>query len=351
MRWFPGASLVEINLPSHHPASTRPRKQKPRGRIKEWSANSRSRLKHTLGRLQREELGRVMIVTLTYPKECPAPDDHKVYKDHLHRFNLALRRRWPLCSGIWKLEFQTRGAAHYHYMLFGLSHEPVEQLRTWMRQTWYRIAHNGDQHLGSAAVEVDPIRKVGGAMGYFAKYLGKGDQTMPGNFTGRYWGKVNAARLPVATAKELEVPPKMAAMIRRIARKKMQHDVTTARWNRHLEHLRQSGWELSRLQWQTAKGHHHGGASRVAAWTTLPAMLHTTEDGITATFTAMAFRMRFDREHFALILQQHPPPPRWKPRHNDRVRLLCDASRFVGQLARLHQPGEGGGFRAFSRKG
>lgn len=102
-------------------------------------------------------------------------DGHKVYKDHLKRFNLALRRRWPLCSGIWKLEFQTRGAPHYYFMLFGLSHEPGEQLRSWTRQTWYHIAHNGDQHLGSAAVEVDPIRKLGGAMGYFAKHLGKGD--------------------------------------------------------------------------------------------------------------------------------------------------------------------------------
>ena len=60
-------------------------------------------------------------------------------------------------------------------------------------------------------------------------------------------------------------------------------------------------------------------------------------------------RLFFDREHFRLILQQHPPPPRWKPRHNDRVRLLCDADRFIGQLARLQEPE--GSFLKFSRAG
>lgn len=71
LRWFPGASLIDIELPAHH-STPRKRKQQPRGRIKEWSAASRSRLKHTLGRLQREELGRALVVTLTYPAEFPA---------------------------------------------------------------------------------------------------------------------------------------------------------------------------------------------------------------------------------------------------------------------------------------
>lgn len=230
---------MDIELPAPHPAR-HGRKPSPRGRIQEWSASSRSRLKHTLGRLQREALGRALVVTLTYPGEFPAPEDHAVYKSHLHTFTTALRRHWPACSGLWKLEFQKRGAAHYHLMLFGLRDEPLEALRAWTRDTWYRIAHNGDSHLGAAGTQVDPIHSVGGSMHYFTRYLAKGDQTMPGNFSGRYWGKINARLHPLAQAKELEVPPKMAAMIRRIARKKMQHDATTARWNRHLEHLDQS---------------------------------------------------------------------------------------------------------------
>jgi hypothetical protein len=336
LRWFPGASLIDIELPAHH-ATTRKRKQQPRGRITEFSAASRSRLKHTFGRLDREALGRALLLTLTYPAEFPAPEDHAVYKAHLHRFKIALRRRWPLCSGIWKLEFQTRGAAHYHFMLFGLSHETLDALRSWTRKTWYRIAHNGDKNLGAACEKVEFIRKAGCAMGYFAKYLGKGDQTLPGNFSGRYWGKINAARLPVAAAQVIEVPHKMAAMIRRIARKKMQSDVSSSCWKRHLEHLYRDGWHISRLQWETAQSRLHSGANIIPVWSTLPAMTHK-EDGMTFSFPAADLRIKYDREHFQQIMKSHPLPRRWRLRHNDRLRLLCDASKFIAALARLHQP-------------
>ncbi len=347
LRWFPGASLIDIELPVHH-SDTRKRKQQPRGRIKEWSAASRSRLKHTLGRLQREELGRAMIVTLTYPKECPAPDDHEVYKAHLHRFNMALRRRWPLCSGIWKLEFQARGAAHYHFMLFGLHDEPLEALRAWTRKIWYRIAHNGDKNLGVSCEQVAPVKSTGGAMGYFAKYLGKGDQTMPGNFSGRYWGKVNAARLPVALAKAIEVPHQIAATIRRIVRKKMATDVNTSCWKRHLEHLRSDGWRVSRLQWETAKSRLHSGAAIIPLWSTLPAIKHE-EDGMSFSAPACELRIKYDREHFQQVIKSHPLPRRWRLRDNDRVRLLCDASKFIAALARLDKPE--GCFLTFSQAG
>ena len=293
-------------------------------------------------------MGRALVVTLTYPKECPAPEDHDVYKAHLHRFNLALRRRWPLCSGIWKLEFQTRGAAHYHFMLFGLHDEPLEALRSWIRETWYRIAHNGDRHLGAAGTQVDPIQSTGGAMGYFAKYLGKGDQTMPGNFSGRYWGKVNAARLPCAASKSIEVPDKMAATIRRIARKKMQHDVNNACWKRWLGYMWKGNFRFSRLQWQRAKSQHHGGAQRIALWDHIPA-LRFFDQGEWWHSSAYHDRTRYDRDHFQQIIKDHPLPRRWKPRHNDRVRLLCNASAFIEQLARMQRPA--GSFLAFSQKG
>ena len=43
-----------------------------------------------------------------------------------------------------------------------------------------------------------------------------------------------------------------------------------------------------------------------------------------------------------------PAARRWRLRHNDRLRLLCDASKFIAALSRLHQP-ERGGFLTFSR--
>ena len=251
--WYPGASLVDVHVPLLPPRE--PRKDaKPRGRITEWSAASRGRLKRFLGTLRREELAHALVVTLTYPAEFPAPEDHAVYKAHLHTFQIYLRRKWPTCSGIWKLEFQSRGAAHYHLMLYGLHAVPIEAVRAWVRETWYRIAHNGDKHQGKAGTQVDQIKSVGGAVSYLVKYLSKEDQTMPGNFSGRYWGLLNKPHLPVVEPVTVQPDEKRALLVRRIARKKMQKDVEHSRWKRFLEKERAQFWRMGgRIFWDTVK--------------------------------------------------------------------------------------------------
>lgn len=185
--------------------------------------------------LRRAELAHALVVTLTYPAEFPAPDDHAVYKVHLHTFQIYLRRKWPQCSCIWKLEFQSRGTAHYHFILYGLHDVELEAVRAWVRETWYRIAHNGDKHQGKAGTQVDPIKSVGGAVSYLVKYLSKEDQTMPGNFGGRYWGLHNKQSLPIVEPMTIEPGEKKALLVRRIARRKMQKDVEHSRWKRFLE--------------------------------------------------------------------------------------------------------------------
>jgi hypothetical protein len=204
--WYPGASLVDVEVPL--PAMPPPgeKKRKPRGKITEWSSSSRGRLKRFLGTLKREETGRALVVALTYPDEFPAPDDHEVYKGHLHIFGIYLARKWPRASALWKLEFQRRGAAHYHLMIFGLWGSSLSEIREWMDEAWYRIAHNGDKHQGKRAIRSEWVKNATGAMNYFAKYIGKTDQTMPGNFSGRYWGKINSKRLPCSEPQSLDLP-------------------------------------------------------------------------------------------------------------------------------------------------
>ena len=57
----------------------------------------------------------------------------------------------------------------------------------------------------------------------------------------------------------------------------------------------------------------------------------------------------YDRDHFQIILKEHPLPKRWRPRDNDSVRLLCNASSFIEQLSRLQRPE--GSFLKFSQAG
>lgn len=346
--WYPGASLVEIEVP----LPRQPPKQGPdmkRQKVTDWSLSSRARLKRNLGMLDREELGKALVVTLTYPAEFPAPDDHAVYKYHLKLIATYMRRRWPHCSGIWKLEFQKRGAAHYHLMIFGLWSLPIEEVRDWFRVTWYEIAHNGDENQGNAGTQVDRIKSALGAMSYFAKYMSKGDQTRPGNFTGRYWGKINAKKLPLVEPQSIDLATEQSAQYARWARKKIEKDVNGSNWRRWLEEMRERSWQgVTRLGWQVAKSAYQGGAERVPMWQRIEKEMVEIE-GESFVSPGWHLRMKYEREHFRRMLSDYRPPRRWKaPKNNSRVRLLCDASRFVEAIARLDAPASS--FLLWSRK-
>ncbi len=307
--------------------------------------------------LRREELAHALVVTLTYPAEFPAPDDHAVYKAHLHTFQIYLRRKWPQCSGIWKLEFQSRGAAHYHLMLYGLHVVEIEAVRAWVREAWYRIAHNGDKHLGKAGTQVDPIKSVGGAVSYLVKYLSKEDQTMPGNFGGRYWGLHNKPCLPIVEPVTVEPDEKRALLVRRIARRKMQKDVEHSRWKRFLDRE----WDQfknvgGRMFWETLKSRRHSSKDKL------------DDDGYRAPpFLKWAFKdggpVDVDGEMYFLPFEYHTMPfsvdiirrdlrqlpKRWKARNNERVRIMCDAATFMKCVERLDRPASS--FRAWSIRG
>jgi hypothetical protein len=345
LTWYPGASLVEVHVPRERPPPP-DRNAQPRGKITEWSADSRRRLKHFLATIEREELARGLVVTLTYPKEFPAPDDHEVYKGHLHTLLIYMRRKWPTCSGIWKLEFQSRGAAHYHLMLLGLSHVELEAVRTWIRETWYLIAHKGDKHKGVAGTQVDPIRSIGGATSYFEKYIGKGDQTIPGNFSGRYWGKHNKKHLPTVKPETEELDEKTANQLRRIARKKVQKDVENSRWKRFLKAENEQFWRVGgRLFWETLKSAKHGSKPKLDrdGEPNMPCLFWMFQDREAIELDGVKYVPidPWQRHPFSVDLLRkdiRKLPKRWKPWNNDRMRMMADASSFVEAFKRLDRP-------------
>lgn len=353
--WYPGASLVDVHVPHLRPQEPH-KNAKPRGRIKEWSAASRARLKCFLGTLRREELAHALVVTLTYPADFPAPEDHAVYKSHLHTFQIYLRRKWATCSGIWKLEFQSRGAAHYHLMLYGVHAVELEAVRVWVRETWYRIAHNGDKHQGKAGTQVDQIKSVGGAVSYLIKYLSKEDQTMPGNFSGRYWGLLNKPSLPVVEPVMVEQEEKRANMVRRIARRKMQKDVEHSRWKRFLEkEYKQFKNVGGRLFWELLKSKRHSSKDKIdeEGYRKPRFLKWSFKDGWPVEvdgeiyFTPPSFHeLPFSVDLLRRDVRQLPR--RWKARNNDRVRLMCDAAAFMQCVERLERPASS--FRAWSMR-
>jgi len=88
--------------------------------VQEWSAKSRARMTRVLAELDYEPLVRLKLrlpmTTLTYPGDwlAVAPTG-KAVKKHVDLFYKRFKRAWGFdWLGIWKLEFQRRGAPHIH---------------------------------------------------------------------------------------------------------------------------------------------------------------------------------------------------------------------------------------------
>ena len=216
------ANLIEVRVNNkwlrseYTPSESTP----ARGRVTEWSKKARMRAKRRMAQVRIDALKDAVTVTLTYPSEFPPADDHEVYKTHLDRMNTKLRKM-GLC-GFWKLEFQKRGAPHYHLLLIPEQKWDLKLLRKLIAEKWYKtVGSNDPKHL-QAGTEVSPVKSPKGAMGYLCSYMGKKEQTMPGNFTGHYFGSIARAKIPFGKLKDIPVSNKVANKIRRVARKGIQ---------------------------------------------------------------------------------------------------------------------------------
>jgi len=138
------------------------------------------------------------MVTLTYP--CGYPSDGIVVKEHLRRFLQELKRdqaRHNLVTGsselhssFWFLEFQYRGAPHFH--IFTTYASVPRGTNNWVANTWYRIVNSEDPRHLQAGTRTEFLRAGrAGTISYAAKYAVKQYQkAVPENYenVGRFWG-------------------------------------------------------------------------------------------------------------------------------------------------------------------
>jgi hypothetical protein len=167
-----------------------------RGKISSFSSASRRRLMRKLAMINKTDLP--LFITLTYPNHYP--DDAVTYKAHLEKFIKRLKYRFPNVSGIWKLEFQARGAPHYHIFVWGL---PEVDLRDFISNQWYEVVKSGDiKHL-RAGTQIARVRSWRGVMSYASKYMGK---KIEGEFeVGRFWGCFYPEKIPWSRIEKYKV--------------------------------------------------------------------------------------------------------------------------------------------------
>lgn len=159
-----------------------------RGDIEVFSAESRFRLFRLIHQL---EFKQVTFCTLTYPIDFPT--EARVYKAHLKEYRRRFEARYGKIKGVWRLEYQKRGAPHYHIMYLDCPFIPILD---WC-SLWSDVIHTSDANHRKIGVDIKLI--TGGQESklvahYLAKYVAKLDNRISGCVAikpGRWWGKWN----------------------------------------------------------------------------------------------------------------------------------------------------------------
>jgi len=159
-----------------------------RGVITEFSDASRKRLAFVASNTA---IDFQTMITLTYPGEFTT--DGEEVKRHLREFLTWLRKDIGRYSYLWFLEFQRRGAPHFHILIDRKFRgtELLRGLRFRVSSNWYRIVDSGDARHVAAGTRVEKVRKADGARFYAVKYAQKMYQKqVPAEYqsVGRFWG-------------------------------------------------------------------------------------------------------------------------------------------------------------------
>lgn len=146
---FVSLSPASVRISSQDPKRQKAVNYEPRNTITRWSGKSRSNMVSRLLTLDYSPLfedlnSDPVFITLTYPSEWESVvPNGSTFKKHIKE----LRARYlndfrEELIGLWKMEFQRRGAPHLH-ILTSLNYNPND-LREWLSWTWADIVNHPD---------------------------------------------------------------------------------------------------------------------------------------------------------------------------------------------------------------
>lgn len=327
LHFWDGAGLLQVKNPYLGDLITpSDKKKKKRGDIVGHSPKSQRRARMFLSKIPNEEIMKGLLVTLTYPgkqaaDKIPAASEYLVYKDHLRKFNQAIVRKWE-GSGAWFLEFQERGAPHYHLIVFGVGHSNLVPFQEWVSKEWNRIVDGGADHL-EAGTRVEIPKHCQAARNYVTAYFTKGAQAPAETKVGRYWGKFGTSSIPLAPEVVETLTPQQAKIATRTANNSVANHI----WN--------SGWK--RLKARVGKKFP---SVRFLTMVEFRALCENCRNGKHSKFVHGPGNRSIYASCFleAIALSFSVPkvrfPRRYRRRNNSTVNLYCDASSFVESLKR-----------------
>lgn len=176
-----------------------PSKPTKRGKVTDFSNASRRRLLELTARLNVDDV-RCVFLTLTF-SGFPHPD---LAKSAFRRFLKRVHRKFPQCSGLWRVEMQQRGSPHFHLILFDFPFWNQADIQT----AWTACTKEE-----KSFVWVTLMKNKRHVMTYVSKYVAKKPSLDKASYLtatdtqgidhvekwlGRHWGVFNAELLPFA---------------------------------------------------------------------------------------------------------------------------------------------------------
>lgn len=181
-----------------------------RGTVKAFSPRSRSRMLQMFARTDARYLPeRATFITLTYHHDWPA--DAAEWKRNVEELERRVGREHPESWLVWRLEYQARGAPHFHLLVF---HDDALDTAA-ITADWHHIARRCCGWCDRYMVDIRPVETWDQVRRYVSKYTGKVDDREQPDGGGRFWG-VKRRKNRTETIHSIRVSEDEAFRIRRL---------------------------------------------------------------------------------------------------------------------------------------
>src|SRR5437868_998126 len=204
-----------------------------RGKCVGFSPASRLRMKKRLAKLNIK--GKYcFFITLTYPERYIK--DMRLSKRDLDVFRKAFAREFDtFVGGFWRLEYQKRGAPHYHMLLISDKAVSKKKIIEFIEKRWPEIVRTSYLREGGNEKEYrqhyEKHKKSGHNVqfmksremvtNYISKYISKLDDTILPDGTGRMWGQwqFNGKQLDFSASETGHLAREEMVILKRMVRK------------------------------------------------------------------------------------------------------------------------------------
>lgn len=168
-------------------------KKIPRGeKIKEFSVNSKRRLSQKLNQIRFDLYATRFFVTLTFHDDFPVTGLD--LKKMLDRFQKKLHSEINGLGLVWRLEFQDRGAPHFHFFVLSEKRScgfTKNHLSRIIRDSWFSLFDFVSESHKIFGCDIREIVDDSKTCSYICKYVGKIDESSKHPGFGRRWGTSN----------------------------------------------------------------------------------------------------------------------------------------------------------------